>query len=54
MSFKVQIGGVIAFFVCATLLALAMFTPQMAPFVPLLLTVWSPEELIFRILKLVF
>ena len=131
VSFKLQIGGVIAFFVFAILLPLTMFTPQMArakrkglaeygqlaqdyvemfdqrwlrsdarpsddllgtgdiqsladlgnsysvvgemrvvpfkladitrlaaataaPFVPLLLTVWSPEELILRILKLVF
>jgi hypothetical protein len=131
MSFKLQIGGTVAFFVFAILIPLVMFTPQMAgakrkglaeygqlaqdyvegfdrkwvhrdaatsedllgtgdiqsladlgnsysvigemravpfklndivrlaaataaPFVPLLLTVWSPEELILRILKLVF
>ena len=131
MSFKLQIAGVVAFFVFAILIPLAMFTPQMAkakrkglteygqlaqdyvekfdqkwirrddeasedllgsgdiqsladlgnsysvigemravpfkladitrlaaataaPFVPLLLTVWSPEELILRLLKLLF
>jgi hypothetical protein len=131
MSFKLQIAGVVAFFVFAILLPLAMFTPQMArakrkglaeygqlaqdyvekfdrkwvrrdgeasedllgtgdiqsladlgnsysvigemrsvpfkladitrlaaataaPFVPLLLTVWSPEELVLRLLKLLF
>ncbi len=131
VSFKLQIGGVIAFFVFIILLPLVMFTPQMsrakrkglaeygqlgqqsverfdrkwihhdpepsenlldsgeiqsladlancysvisdmravpfkladitrlaaataAPFAPLLLTVWSPEELILRLLKLLF
>jgi hypothetical protein len=131
LSFKLQIAGVVAFFVFAILIPLTMFTPQMArakrkglaeygqlaqdyvekfdrkwvrrdgeasedllgtgdiqsladlgnsysvigemrsvpfkvaditrlaaataaPFVPLLLTVWSPEELVLRLVKLLF
>jgi hypothetical protein len=131
LSFKLQIGAVVAFFVFAILIPLVMFTPQMArakrkglaeygqlaqdyveefdrkwvrresrptedllgtgdiqsladlgnsysvigemrsvpfkladitrlaaataaPFVPLLLTVWSPEELVLRIIKIIF